>query len=270
MPSSRRRPLSTYRRAVDDGRRRPSSTRRSARPGRYTKSIGDRASRTIRSARAPGRQRADVVAPQRGGAAGGRRQDRLVGRHPELAHGEGDAERHRRRVAGTRVAVGGERHRDAGVDHPPGVGVRLAGGEVGGREERRHRRAAGQRVDVAGRRGRCSGRRTRSRARHRGAHRRRGRAGWRAGAARGRRARPASSTARHCSGVNAPRLAERVDPAGVRGAAVEHLAADEVDVVVGPPGVLVGNDVGTEERGLRGQLGGHPRARRSSSSVARP
>ena len=51
-------------------------------------------------------------------------------------------------------------------------------------------------------------------------------------------------------GVNAPGLAEGVDPAGVRGAAGEHLAADELDVVVRPAGELVGNDVGTEERRL--------------------
>ena len=46
-----------------------------------------------------GAEPADVVAPQRPGPAERRRPHRLGGGHPQVAHGEGDDERHRRRVA---------------------------------------------------------------------------------------------------------------------------------------------------------------------------
>jgi hypothetical protein len=52
------------------------------------------------------------------------------------------------------------------------------------------------------------------------------------------------------------RLAEGVDPARVRGTAVEHLATDQGDVVVHPLAVLVWDDVGTEERRLVAQFPG--------------
>ena len=60
-------------------------------------------------------------------------------------------------------------------------------------------------------------------------------------------------------GVERAGLAERVDPAGVRRARREHLAADVVDVVVGPIGELGRHDVRTEERRLAGELAGDPR-----------
>ena len=93
----------------------------------------DGASRSTASAREPDGEAAEVGAAQRGGAADGGGQHRLLDRHVQVAHGERDAERHRRRVAAARVAVRGERDGGAGVDHPAGVGVRLAGREVGGR-----------------------------------------------------------------------------------------------------------------------------------------
>ena len=199
------------------------------------------------------RQRADVVAPQRVGTADRRRQDRLVGRHPEVAHGEGDAERHRRRVAGSRVAVGGQRDGDAGVEDPPGVGVRLAGREVGGRQERRHGRAAGERVDVSVGEVRAV------------VDRRAAELDPEAHAVAvaelvGMQAQAEAVAAPRLEhrpallGGERARLAEGVDPAGMGCAAVQHLPAHEGDVVVGPPGVLVGYDVGAEERRLRGEL----------------
>ena len=62
-------------------------------------------------------------------------------------------------------------------------------------------------------------------------------------------------------------LAEDVDPARVRRARVEHLAADEVDVVVAAVGELRRHDVRAEEGDLGRDLGGEPGEARL---VARP
>ena len=96
----------------------------------------------------PGRDRADVVAAQRARSPGRRRPHRLGGRHAHLAHGEGDHERHRAREARPGVAVARERHRDAGVEQPARVGVRLAGRELDAGQQRRDGVAAGQGGDV--------------------------------------------------------------------------------------------------------------------------
>ena len=69
-------------------------------------------------------------------------------------------------------------------------------------------------------------------------------------------------------GVEGALLAEGVDPAGVGGAGREHLAADQVDVVVGPALELGRDDVGAEEGGLVGQLPATCRQRASSTGVS--
>ena len=102
----------------------------------------------IRSARAARRDRADVVATQRRRAAGGCGPDRLVDGHVHVSNGQGDAERHRCRVARARVAVRRQRSNSSGGEQPAGVGIRLARREVGGRQERGHGAAAGERGDV--------------------------------------------------------------------------------------------------------------------------
>ena len=57
-------------------------------------------------------------------------------------------------------------------------------------------------------------------------------------------------------GVERALLAEHVDPARVRRAGVEHLAADQVDVVVGAALVLGGHHVRAEEGHVVGELAG--------------
>ena len=57
-------------------------------------------------------------------------------------------------------------------------------------------------------------------------------------------------------GVERALLAEDVDPAGERRAGGEHLAADELDVVVGAALVLGRDDVGAEEGDVVGELRG--------------
>ena len=56
-------------------------------------------------------------------------------------------------------------------------------------------------------------------------------------------------------GVERTPLAEGVDPAGVRRALGQHLAADQVDVVVDAAVELGRHDVGAEERRLVGRRG---------------
>ena len=58
-------------------------------------------------------------------------------------------------------------------------------------------------------------------------------------------------------GVERALLAEDVDPAAVRRAGGEHLAADELDVLVGAALVLGRDDVGAEEGDVVGQPGRH-------------
>src|SRR6185312_13277924 len=62
--------------------------------------------------------------------------------------GERDAERHRCRVAGTRVAIGDDGHGDAGVEKPARIQVSLPRGELRGRQRRRDGAAGGEGVDV--------------------------------------------------------------------------------------------------------------------------
>ena len=57
-------------------------------------------------------------------------------------------------------------------------------------------------------------------------------------------------------GVERALLAERVDPAARAGDGIEHLAADQVDVVVGAPGELGRHDVGGEQGRVRSLAGG--------------
>ena len=57
-------------------------------------------------------------------------------------------------------------------------------------------------------------------------------------------------------GVERAALAEDVDPAGERRAGVEHLAADELDVVVRAVLVLGRQQMGAEEGDVVGQLRG--------------
>ena len=73
---------------------------------------------------------------------------------------------------------------------------------------------------------------------------------------------PAARTRSLSRGVERAALAEHVDPAAVRRAGAEHLAADEVDVFVAPVGVLRRDDVRPEERDLARDLGGEPREAR--------
>ena len=58
--------------------------------------------------------------------------------------------------------------------------------------------------------------------------------------------------------VRAVRLAEHVDPAGVRRAGAQHRPGHQVDVLVAAAGVLLGHDVRPEERRLVGLLPGDP------------
>ncbi len=57
-------------------------------------------------------------------------------------------------------------------------------------------------------------------------------------------------------GVERAVLAEGVDPAGLRGAAVEHLAAHEVDVGVAIVGVFGRNDMSPEKGDFIRHFGG--------------
>ncbi len=190
-------------------------------------------------------RRSALAPPDRGGG------QRLGGRHPALADGERDAERDARRVARAGVAVGGQRDGDAGVEQPARVGVRLAGRELDAGQERGDGAARRQRVDVG-----VVGER------HVVGRRRAELDGdLHAGPVAelvGVDARlqalldPGLQHGARLLAVERAPLAEDVDPARVRRARVEHLAAHEVDVVVG---VVPGrDDVGAEERGL-GRVG---------------
>ena len=198
---------------------------------------------------------AHVVAPERAGTSQGGGQQRLLGRHAHVAHRQGDAERHRGRVARAGVAVGGDGHVHAGVDRAAGVGVRLARGEVRCGQEGGDGVARGQRGHVL--------------VREVGAvvHRRR------AHLDRELHPRPeaeliavhAQAEARRAArlehgarlvGVEGALLAEHVDPARERAAGVEHLAAHQLHVLVRAPLVLGRDGVGSEEGHVVGQLGG--------------
>ena len=113
--------------------------------------------------------------------------------------------------------------------------------------------------------GRCSGRPTHSPARRRAARPGRGRAGWRAGGGRARRARPASSTARHWSASNAPssQKASTQRACGAQAASIGPQTS--ADVVVGPALELGRDDVGAEERRLVASAGRRPAEHRASS-----
>ena len=128
--------------------------------------------------------------------------------------------------------------------------VRLAGGEVGGREERRHGVARRRARRCRRRSGRCSGRPTRTRTPRRAARPARGRAGSPCRRSPRPAARPASSTARHWSASNAPVSQNASIHRACGGRRVEHVAAHQLDVVVGAPGELGRQQVGAEERRL--------------------
>ena len=125
--------------------------------------------------------------------------------------------RRRRRAAGARPGrASGWRTRRPGsrvaTVSPPGERVDVGVGQVGAVVDARGAQLDGQRARPG-----------------------RGRAGCRAPAGPGPAARPASSTARASSPSNAcglRRLAEHVDPAGVRRAGGEHRAGDQGEVVV--------------------------------------
>ena len=169
-------------RRVDHTSRRPDRTHQGRPGGRRDGWAGRRAGPGLPTAGAGGR------CPRVAGAARcGGGPDGLVDGHVQVTDGEGEHERHGRRVAGAGVAVDGQGHGGAGVEHPPGVGVGLAGREVGGRQEGGHRRRCRPAPRRRRRSGGCSGRPTRSPARRRAARRGRGRAGWRGAADRGRR-----------------------------------------------------------------------------------
>ena len=95
-----------------------------------------------------------------------------------------------------------------------------------------------------------------ARARPRAARPARGRAGCRGRRSPSPAARPGLEHRPRLVGVEGAALAEDVDPAAVRRAGGEHLAADEVDVGVGPALELGRDDVGAEEGDVVGELGG--------------
>src|SRR4051812_24783849 len=82
-----------------------------------------------------GRDDPDVDTPERRCAAGRRCPNRFIDGHVHVPHRKGDAERHRRRVTGARVAVRGQRRPSTGVEQSAGIGIGLACREVGGGEE---------------------------------------------------------------------------------------------------------------------------------------
>ena len=180
-------------------------------------------------------------------------QHGLARRQPHLPHGEGDDERHRRRVAGARVAVG--RQRDA---TPRRAAGRRRRGRASGSRTRRPaggsppwcpRRPTRASTSAVGR-GRCSGRRWRPPAPRRAA-----RPGpWPSWLPCTRSSRPACASGEQDrarlvlgEGVRRVRLAEDVDPPGVRRRRREHRPGDELEVCRAVAGVLARHDVGAEE-----------------------
>ncbi len=198
---------------------------------------------------------ADVGAAEGGGAARGGGPEGLVGGHPHVPYGQGDAERHGRGERRAGIAVRGERDRGPRVEQAAGVGPGGAGGELGAGEEGGDRVPLAQRVDVGvGEMGAVVGR---------GGVELHGELDAGAvrqlvgvdtgvepfGAARG-------EDGAGLVAVEGAALAEDVDPAGVRGAGVQHRAGDQVDVAGRVVGVVRGDDVGAEVGDLVGVAGG--------------
>src|SRR4051794_2583169 len=185
--------------------------------------------------------------------AGGGRPHGLCGRHPHRGHRERDDHRHVGREARPGVAVGGESDGRAGVEQRARVRPGRSGREVGDRHERRHDTGLRERLGVA-----------RPKVREvigaRGAELRgepRARTGFELV-----RMDPEAQATLLGRGQDRTRLvlvegaalAEHIRPAGERRARVEHLAAHQVDVLVGFAGVFRRHDVSTEERHVVGEL----------------
>ena len=137
-----------------------------------------------------------------------------------------------------------------GVEQPARVRVRRPGRELGPRQQRRHRVRARQRVHVgvgqvravvgAGGAQLHGELHARSRSELVGVH-----------AQAQARPRAGGQDPPGLVAVEGAALAEHVDPFRVRRGGVQHRPGDQVDVVVGPVGVLGRDDVRAEERGLR-------------------
>ena len=211
---------------------------------------------------------ADVAAPQGEGPAAGGGADRLVQGQAHLQHSGRDAEAHGAGVAGAGIAVARDRDRGARVEQVPGGGQRGTGGEVAGGQHGRDRRphfdreparrlprgggpggGRGERLDVGGvevvhvvhaRGAQLGGERHPAGAAQLVAVHAQAQARVGAGAQHPLR----------LLGVESALLAEDVDPAHVRGDRGEHLAGDQVDVVLGAAGELAGHQVGAEEGAL--------------------
>jgi len=203
------------------------------------------------------REPTDVVALQRRRAAHRHRLDGFVDGHAHLPDRNRDAERVRRGVAGTRVAVGRDRDGRAGIDEPAGVQVRLLGGEVGGRQQRGHRVATGQCLDVVVAQMRAM------------VHRRAAALDGELYPATGAQLVPVQAKAEPGGAArleHRPTLvdieradfAEGVDPLRMRRRGGEHLATHEVDVVVGTTGKLARQQVRAEEGRLHRVRFGDP------------
>ena len=195
------------------------------------------------------RQAADVVTSQCCRATGRRGPHRLRGGKPHLPDRHGDAERHAGRVARARVAVRGERHRDAGIEHAPAVGVRRARRELRSGQQRRDRAASAEQPEVGLRRERAVVRRRGpcldsdpdavTVLQLVGVHPRHQAAGS-----------PGGQDGPRLIGVEGAPVAEDVHPPRVRSARRQHRTGDEVDVPGGVVGVLRRDDVRAEKRGL--------------------
>ncbi len=214
---------------------------------------GRRGSRRRRGCPARGGRGRRGAAPARPPTVAARSASSAV--MPHVAHRERDAEGHRGRVARAGVAVGRDRDRGAGVDHPAGVRVGLAGREVGRRQEGGDGLRPGQRLDVGvvevgaviDRRG--------VRARPPAARPGPGRAGCRGPAARGPASRPASSTARDCSASKAPR-SQKTSIQRQCGAQAASISPQTSSTYSSARALVLGrDDVGAEE----GDVVGEPR-----------
>ena len=129
---------------------------------------------------------------------------------------------------------------------PPGIGIRLSGAEVGGRQERGHCVASGERFYVVVIEVRAVINRSAS-----GVDRQlHTRAGTELVAVKAEAEARITSGFEHGTtliGIECAGFAKGVNPLGVRGRTFEHLAANEIDVVVGPPLELVGQQMGSHE-----------------------
>ena len=209
----------------------------------------------------PDGEPADVVAEQGAGTAVRRGVHRLGRGHPHLADRQRDAQRHRAGEARARVAVAGQRHRDAGVEQPPRVRVGLPRRELHPGQQRGDRPRVAERVDVrVGQVGAVVDRGQPELGGEQHAGARAELAGVQPALQAVRRPGP-----EHRAGlvdVEGTLLAEGVDPARVRRRGLEHRAGHQLDVAGRVIGVLGRDDVRAEERGLVGELPRHCQAAR--------